>query len=320
MSRPQPPVSAEVDLRGLEYMPLFGTHLFGSEFNARASDAAWRAAVTLWWAAWQQKPAGSLPNDDTALCRLADLGRDLKAWRAVREVALHGFTECADGRLYHGFLCEQALIAWDKRVKDRVRKAQYRAGLAAKDMPKPPKEPETGAGPDTGQDADVPRDTTGTGQGRNADVPADGNRRDGTGRDGTGKDVNPTPPPAPAGQSPAPQDAQPEAASSKATRLAEDWKLPEEWAADARQLAPMITDAGIQRTADTFADYWRGLGGAKARKVDWRATWRNWVRRENDRAPSIVRPMARVLALSSAGQATATALQGFVARGGRDHA
>jgi ribulose-5-phosphate 4-epimerase/fuculose-1-phosphate aldolase len=64
----------------------------------------------------------------------------------------------------------------------------------------------------------------------------------------------------------------------------------------------------------------RDLGGAKALKVDWRATWRNWVRRENDRGPSIVRPMARVLALSSAGQATATAMQGFVARGGRDHA
>src|SRR5690606_32878899 len=87
--RPDPPVAADVDLRGLEYMPLFGVHLFGSEFNAAATDAEWRAAITLWWAAWNQVPAGSLPKDDVALCRLADLGRDLKLWRKLKARALH---------------------------------------------------------------------------------------------------------------------------------------------------------------------------------------------------------------------------------------
>ena len=46
---PAPLVPADCDLRGLDYMPLFGNHLFGSEFNAAATDAEWRAAVTLWW-------------------------------------------------------------------------------------------------------------------------------------------------------------------------------------------------------------------------------------------------------------------------------
>lgn len=169
---PAPLVPAEVDLRGLEYMPLFGNHLFGSEFNAAATDGEWRAAVTLWWAAWNQVPAGSLPGDDIALCRLADLGRDLKTWRRLKARALHGFVECSDGRLYHAFVCKQALIAWDKRVKERERKAQWRAARRGRDGPG-----DGDKAPDKPPPSHQPR------RGRDADVPADGNRRDGTGRD-----------------------------------------------------------------------------------------------------------------------------------------
>ncbi len=31
-----------------------------------------------------------------------------------------------------------------------------------------------------------------------------------------------------------------------------------------------------------FVDYWRGEGGQRARKVDWAATWRNWLRRADE--------------------------------------
>nr|WP_246248551.1 DUF1376 domain-containing protein [Sphingomonas hominis] len=99
-----------------------------------ASDSEWRAGLTLWWAAWTQCPAASLPDDDAALCRLADLGRDVKAWKKMRERALHGFVKCSDGRLYHPVLAQQALVAWDKRQQDRTarsadadRKARERA-------------------------------------------------------------------------------------------------------------------------------------------------------------------------------------------------
>jgi hypothetical protein len=131
---PDPLTPPDCDLRGLEYMPLLGIRLFGSDFNTNASDSEWRAGVTLWWAAWQQVPAASLPDDDGALCRLADLGRDLKTWKKLREGALRGWTKCADGRLYNQTLAEQALIAWDKRQTDRnertsaaERKARERA-------------------------------------------------------------------------------------------------------------------------------------------------------------------------------------------------
>lgn len=112
---PAPLTPADCDLRGLEYMPLLGQHLFGSEFNARADDSEWRAGITLWWAAWCQVPAASLPDDDIALCRFADLGRDVKLWKKLRANALHGWVKCADGRLYHPTLAKQALLAWDKR-------------------------------------------------------------------------------------------------------------------------------------------------------------------------------------------------------------
>lgn len=171
---PAPLVPAEVDLRGLEYMPFFGTHLFGSEFNAVCTDAEWRAGLTLWWAAWNQQPAGSLPDDDGALCRLADLGRDLKAWNKIKGRALHGFVKCSDGRLYHGFLCRQVLVAWEKRVQERERKRKWR---------------EKKQGQDADGDGDRTGTTGGTERGRNADVPADGNRRDVTGRDGTGREL-----------------------------------------------------------------------------------------------------------------------------------
>lgn len=165
---PAPLVPAEVDLRGLEYMPFFGNHLFGSEFNARCTDAEWRAGVTLWWAAWNQQPAGSLPDDDVALCRLADLGRDLKLWRKVKANALRGFLHCSDGRIYHPFLCKQVLVAWEKRVQERERKRKWREKKQ-------------------GQDADGDGDKGGTKTGQDADVPAEGKGRDVTGRDSTSK-------------------------------------------------------------------------------------------------------------------------------------
>lgn len=120
---------ADCDLRGLEWMPLYGGRLFGSDFDAHATDAEWRAALQLWWAAWNQVPAASLPDDDVALCRLAGYGRDVKGWVKVRSRALHGFVTCTDGRLYHRALSAFARESWERRLKDRARKAKYRKGL-----------------------------------------------------------------------------------------------------------------------------------------------------------------------------------------------
>jgi len=122
---PDPLVPADCDLRGLQWMPYYGAALAGSDFNAAVSDAGYRAAHNLWWACWQQVPAASLPNDDIALARFADLGRDVKRWKKLKTEALHAFLLCSDGRLYHRFLAKLALETFRRRLTDRNRKKKW---------------------------------------------------------------------------------------------------------------------------------------------------------------------------------------------------
>ena len=114
----------DCDLRAFATMPLDAVRLFGSEFHAVASDGAWRAGVTLWLRAWHQVPAASLPDDDVQLTRLAELGRDIKEWKRLRDQALHGWIKCSDGRLYHPVVAEIANGAWKKRQAFKERSAK----------------------------------------------------------------------------------------------------------------------------------------------------------------------------------------------------
>jgi hypothetical protein len=80
----QPPVPADCDLRGFEFMPLVTTSLRGSRtwlrFRQRP-DLAF-CYLNLLTAAWQSLPASSLEDDDLVLADAAmcDLGR----WLEVR--------------------------------------------------------------------------------------------------------------------------------------------------------------------------------------------------------------------------------------------
>ena len=89
-TRQEPLVPSEVDLRDFGFYPLDINRLFGSEFHAVTDDAAWRAGLTLWLKSYHQVPAGSIPDDDVALARLAELGRDTRTWKKLRKDALHG--------------------------------------------------------------------------------------------------------------------------------------------------------------------------------------------------------------------------------------
>jgi len=40
-------------------------------------------------------------------------------------------------------------------------------------------------------------------------------------------------------------------------------------------------DLDPAKTADRFRDYWISQPGSKGVKLDWTATWRNWVRNES---------------------------------------
>lgn len=69
--------------------------------------------------------------------------------------------------------------------------------------------------------------------------------------------------------------------------MSADWELPAEW----RDWAKSEGVSDPCRVADKFRDYWLSVAGAKGRKVDWQATWRNWVRNELERNPPQVERM-----------------------------
>lgn len=61
----------------------------------------------------------------------------------------------------------------------------------------------------------------------------------------------------------------------RGTRIPDDFHATPEMIAWARANTPLV---GAKET-EAFIDYWRAKPGAAGRKVDWIATWRNWMRR-----------------------------------------
>ena len=61
-------------------------------------------------------------------------------------------------------------------------------------------------------------------------------------------------------------------------RLANDFSFPLEWEQFCQQTRPELIPV---KTFDQFKDYWISQAGQKGVKLDWFATWRNWVRNTN---------------------------------------
>ena len=131
---PPPLTPSTADLRDFPHTPLFRSRLFGSSFHARSTDSEWRAGVTLWLKSWDQTPAGSLPDDDIELCRLAELGRDLKLWNRLKVGALRGWVRCSDGRLYHPVVAEGVNNAIEAKLKQRLKTAKARIAALEKHL------------------------------------------------------------------------------------------------------------------------------------------------------------------------------------------
>ena len=76
-----------------------------------------------------------------------------------------------------------------------------------------------------------------------------------------------------------PNHKEPSSNNNRASRLPEDFKPSEanvEWAKSARP------DVDLKDATDQFKDYWLGNGKIK---LDWQATWRNWIRRTDTSRP-----------------------------------
>jgi hypothetical protein len=45
-----------------------------------------------------------------------------------------------------------------------------------------------------------------------------------------------------------------------------------------------VPDVDVERMTDAFIDYWQDKPGKDATKLSWVGTWRNWMRREQEKA------------------------------------
>ncbi|MEE7478441.1 DUF1376 domain-containing protein [Methylobacterium hispanicum] len=117
---PDPLVPLDTDIQGLPAFMLDVERLFASELWALSTGEEFKAAVALWGRAWQQLPAGSLPNDERLLAAFSGAGA---RWKKVREMALRGFILCSDGRLYHRTLSADVMRAAKSKEERRLRTA-----------------------------------------------------------------------------------------------------------------------------------------------------------------------------------------------------
>lgn len=70
----------------------------------------------------------------------------------------------------------------------------------------------------------------------------------------------------------------------RASRLPDDWTLPDDWRDWAVTEEKLPLEAVI-REGHKFGDYWKAKAGKDAIKANWLATWRNWARRALEMAP-----------------------------------
>lgn len=70
----------------------------------------------------------------------------------------------------------------------------------------------------------------------------------------------------------------------RGTRLSPIWTPTEDDVVMAARFG--LVGAALDREIDTFRDYWVAQPGQKGIKLDWAATWRNWVRRGRTERPT----------------------------------
>lgn len=95
---------------------------------------------------------------------------------------------------------------------------------------------------------------------------------------------SPLPPPKRYNQPPPIPTPKSQGAGARGSRLPDGWFPPEaDWRTASEALGP-DADGELEK----FRDHWRAAPGQRGVKLDWNATWRNWVRR----ASELARPRA----------------------------
>lgn len=123
---PEPLTPAEADLGDFRFMPLEVERLRTSRqwLLAKKNPEIGFYSINLWIAAWHERPAGSLEDDDDMLAELAMCSR--RRWNRVRADVLRGWVKCRDGRLYHPVVCEKVREVWQEKLEHREKRSKFR--------------------------------------------------------------------------------------------------------------------------------------------------------------------------------------------------
>lgn len=81
----------------------------------------------------------------------------------------------------------------------------------------------------------------------------------------------------------------------RGSRLSHDWFLPADWGQ--WSIDEGWSEDTIRAESDKFKDYWHSVAGAKGVKLDWFATWRNWMR-------NVAKPKQHLKAINGGSHAT----------------
>ncbi|HLX18435.1 MAG TPA: DUF1376 domain-containing protein [Bradyrhizobium sp.] len=123
---PEPFVPADANLRHSIGMAIDPAVYFTDPAYEYETAYAGYMALRLMIASWHQRPAGSLPNDDRALVRLARYGT-MRSFQQARAGIMKGWVLCSDGRLYHRAVAEDVM----RRLNWKQRPARARSGSRA---------------------------------------------------------------------------------------------------------------------------------------------------------------------------------------------
>ena len=249
---PAPLLAPEVDCSDLDGFMLNAERLMSSELLALHGNEIVGAALLLWCRAWKQRPAARLPDDDRVNASFARLS--LAKFRQVKEAVMRGFIKCSDGRLYHRFLAAEAAKAYEKKLQHQKKRAADAKRL--KEWRESNRETPNVAVLTNGETHDETRfAAAGNGKDRDRD-----------------RDICLEGPPSVGSKSP-----------KKGTRLSAEWRPS---AADWADACKVLGSRQAENELAKFRDYWPAKPGNHALKLDWNATWRNWVRNASERSPS----------------------------------
>lgn len=225
------------------WMPLYwGDYLRDTMHLRTEGHGAYLLLISHYWTT-----GGPLPDDDDHLSAVTKL--EANRWQTLKQTLAKFFT-VTDGLWRHGRI--DAELERAVSISDARRKAGKNGGKAsARTRAKVSTQANTEATPQANTEANTEATTEASEQ----------------------QNATPSQPQSPIEKKEPPNGGSKE---NRGTRLPDNWAPSatlRQWCVDEG-----YSDADVQAELDKFRDYWPAQPGAKGRKADWDATFRNWMR------------------------------------------